>query len=69
MLILVDNFQIVIGAGDNSKTQVKDGGQGRVLEEVMTLNILDQYDSKPFWISWAKHVIEVGEGYWRGDNR
>ena len=59
----------MIGGVDNTRSMVRDGGQAKVMEEAVTVNILNAYDAKPFWISWANNLIEVGEGNVRGKNR
>lgn len=62
-------YEIHIGADGNTKSYIRDGGQGIVRAESKTLNILDRDELRYFWVSWADHHIEVGRGAQYGYGR
>ena len=45
---------------------LRDGGQGNIVEDAVTLNILSGYEFRPFWLSWDRGVVCVGEGARKG---
>jgi hypothetical protein len=55
-------YEIVIGCWDNSKSVIRYGGMGTIVEEAVTLRILDGFDFRQFWLSWDRGMIQVGEG-------
>ncbi len=52
-------LEIVIGGNDNTKSVIRDGGEGEVVVEAVTLNILDGDEFRPFWISWDDGKVVV----------
>ena len=61
-------YEIVLGAENNVKTLIRDGGQGDVMEWAPTRNILDDEDFQAFWISWDRETVAVGRGMRRGED-
>ena len=49
----------MIGAHDNSKSMIRHGGEGPVMTEAVTLNVLDGDEFRPFWISWEHGQVVV----------
>ena len=60
-------YEIVIGADNNVKTMIRDGGQGEVMEWTVTRGVLSEEEFQPFWIGWDKETVAVGKGMKRGE--
>ena len=58
---LMISVEIVIGGNDNTKSVIRDGGEGEIVVEAVTLNILDGDEFRPFWVSWddGKVVVRI----------
>ncbi len=56
----------MIGGWDNTKSVIRAGGMGPIVEEATTLHILDGDEFRQFWISWDKGMVQVGEGRRKG---
>lgn len=41
---------------------IREGGQGKIVQEAVTLNILSGFEFRPFWLAWDNGVVRVGEG-------
>ncbi len=53
------SVEIVIGGNDNTKSVIRDGGEGEIVVEAVTLNILDGDEFRPFWVSWDDGKVVV----------
>ena len=62
-------YEIVIGGWENTKSVIRSSGNGPAIKETTTPGILNEEELRPFWISWKRQVIEVGEGSRRGQGR
>lgn len=60
--------ELVIGGNNNTTSSIRDGGQGRVLAEAVTMRILSSTDFRDFWISWDEGILQVGKGRRRGED-
>jgi nucleoside phosphorylase len=62
-------YEIVIGAFGNTRCLIRAGGQGPIMAEERTKNILNGQESLAFWISWSRDRLDVGRGSHRGSDR
>jgi hypothetical protein len=60
--ILTRTYEIVIGGYENQNSFIRDYSSGGEVQKVSTPNIMDCYNYKAFWVSWAGHRLKVGEG-------
>ena len=52
-------LQVVIGGWNNNKSCIRYGGQGDIVEEATTFNIVSGDELRRFWISWDRGLIQV----------
>ena len=55
-------YEILIGGWNNTKSVIRDGSEGHIIEEALTPKILNQHMFRAFWIRWGRRNIEVGLG-------
>ena len=55
-------YEIVIGCGNNSQSQIRQSVNGEVKTRATTTDILSGSEMRPFWISWKRGAILVGHG-------
>lgn len=60
-------YEVTIGAERNSRSTIRDGGLGTIMEWTVTRNILDPTEFHSFWISWDGGVVALGRGSKKGE--
>jgi hypothetical protein len=56
------SYEIVLGAYDNTLSDIRRGSHGQILTQVETPNIMNCDEFLPFWIKWENKVLIVGSG-------
>ena len=61
-------YEIVLGGYKNTKSDLRDGRQGAILDQANTPNILHCDKWMIFWIRWNANSVEIGVGPLVGSN-
>jgi hypothetical protein len=55
-------YEIVLGGYDNSRSDIRRGSHGQVLQQADTPDIMNCDEFLPFWIRWGNKSVIVGSG-------
>ena len=56
------SYEIVIGAYQNTMSDIRRGPHGEILAQADTPNIVNCDELLPFWIRWGNTSLDVGSG-------
>jgi hypothetical protein len=60
--VLTRTYEIIIGGNNNANSFIRDFVTSNEGQRVSTPGIMDCYNYKAFWVSWADFRITVGQG-------
>lgn len=55
-------YEIVLGGYNNQKSDIRKPGNGGLMAQVETPDILNEFEYRTFWISWKDGVVKFGQG-------